>query len=108
MSEGFDRRQDGFETKYKLQEEQKFRAAARRNKLLGQWAAQRMGIAEADVDGYVMEVVRSDFEEAGDDDVFRKVKGDLEAKGQAVSDEELRATMDRLHEEACRTIAEEG
>ena len=108
MSDGFERRQDGFETKYKLQEEQKFRASARRNKLLGQWAGKRMGLADADLDAYVMEVVRSDFEEAGDDDVFRKVKGDFETKGHPIADEELRETMDRLYEEACRTIAEEG
>ena len=108
MSQGFDRRQDGFEKKYKLEQEQQFRASARRNKKLGRWAAERMGIAEDDIDAYVIEVVRSDFEEAGDDDVFRKVKGDLEAKGQGVSDAELRTTMDRLFEDACREIAEEG
>ena len=108
MSQGFERRQDGFEKKYKLEQEQQFRATARRNKKLGRWAAERMGISDEDIDAYIAEVIRSDFEEAGDDDVFRKVKSDLEAKGQAVSDAELRSTMDRLLEDACREIAEEG
>lgn len=108
MSQGFDRRQDGFEKKFNLEQEQQFRASARRNKMLGRWAAERMGLADSDVEAYVMEVVKSDFEESGDDDVFRKVKQDLEEKGQAVSDEELRQTMDRFFEDACREISEEG
>ena len=108
MSQGFERRQDGFEKKFKLEQEQQFRANARRNKKLGRWAAERMGIGEEDIDAYISEVIRSDFEEAGDDDVFRKIKADLEAKGQDVPDAELRSTMDRFLEDACREIAEEG
>ena len=102
MSEGFDQRQEGFETKFKLEEEQRFRANARRNKMLGRWAAERMGLSGPETEEYVLAVVKSDFEEAGDDDVFRKVKADLDEKGKAVPDDELRATMDRLCEEACR------
>lgn len=108
MSEGFNRRQDGYEAKYKLEQEQQFRAAARRNKKLGRWAAEQMGLVGEDVDAYMVEVVKSDFEEAGDDDVFRKVKADLATKDIEVSDEDLRARMDRFLEEACREIAEEG
>ena len=108
MSQGFERRQDGFEKKYKLEQEQQFRAAARRNKKLGRWAAEQMGLVGEDVDAYIMEVVKSDFEEAGDDDVFRKVKADLEAKEIKVSDEDLRARMDGFLADACREIAEEG
>ena len=108
MSEGFERRQDGYETKYKLEQEQQFRAAARRNKKLGRWAAEQMGLAEEDVDAYVMEVIKSDFEEAGDDDVFRKVKSDFAAKDIEVSDEVLRTKMDRFLEDASREIAEDG
>lgn len=108
MSEGFERRQDGYETKYKLEQEQQFRAAARRNKKLGRWAAELMGLAGEDVDAYVMEVIKSDFEEAGDNDVFRKVKSDFAAKDIEVSDEELRTKMDRFLEDASREIAEDG
>ena len=108
MSDGFDQRLDGFETKYKLEEEQKFRAVARRNKLLGRWAAGLMGLGDDKVEGYVMDVVKSDFEEAGHEDVFRKVKGDLDAAGQNVSDEELRSKMEELYGQACKEISEEG
>lgn len=108
MSDAFDRRQDGFETKYKLEQDQQFRAAARRNKKLGRWAAEKLGLSGEDVDAYVMEVVKSDFEEAGDQDVFNKVKGDLEAGGIEVSDSDLRSTMDRMYEDSCREISEEN
>ena len=86
-------RQDGFEKKFALDEEQRFKATARRNKLLGLWAAEKLGKTGADADAYAKEVVKSDFEEAGDEDVFRKVRGDLDA---SVSDHQIRRTMEEL------------
>ena len=92
----FDKRQEGFEKKFALDEEQKFKAEARRNRLLGMWAAEKLGITGDAAPAYAKEVVAADFEEAGDGDVLRKVSGDFKAKGVAVSDAELRAKMDEL------------
>ena len=92
----FDKRQEGFEKKYALDEEQKFKAEARRNKLLGLWAAEKLGISGDEASAYAKEVVASDFEESGDADVVRKVLADLTAKGVAVSEPELRVKMDEL------------
>ena len=77
----FDDRERAFETKFAHDEEMKFRITARRNRLLGQWAARQMGLTEAEAESYAKDVVRSDFEEAGDHDVIRKVLGDLTAAG---------------------------
>ena len=77
----FDKREEGFEKKLALDEEQKFKAEARRNKLLGLWAAEKLGISGDAAAAYAREVVAADFEEAGDGDVLRKVAGDLGAKG---------------------------
>ena len=106
MSSGFEQREEGFETQFKLEQEQKFRATARRNKMLGRWAAGLMGLADDKVEAYAMDVVKSDFEEAGDEDVVRKVKADLEAAGASVSDEELRAKMQEFYGQACKEISE--
>ena len=94
----FDKREEGFEKKYALDEEQKFKAEARRNKLLGLWVAEKLGIAgdAAAAYAYAKEVVASDFEEAGDGDVVRKVLGDLTAKGIALTEPQLRVKMDEL------------
>jgi hypothetical protein len=92
----FDKREEGFEKKYALDEEQKFKAEARRNRLLGMWAAEKLGLTGDAVTAYAKEVVASDFEEAGDGDVLRKVLGDLTAKGIAMTEPELRAKMDEL------------
>ena len=89
-------RQEGFEKKFLIDEETKFKAMARRNKLLGLWAAEKLGKTGEDADVYAKEVVRSDFEEAGDDDVLRKVRADLDAAGVAQSDLEIRRIMDEL------------
>jgi len=86
-------RQEGFEKKFAMDEETKFKAMARRNKLLGLWAAEKLGKSGEDADAYAKEVVRSDFEEAGDDDVFRKVRADFDAAGVAQSDPQIRAAM---------------
>src|SRR6476660_6929384 len=77
----FDDRERAFEAKFARDEEMQFRVIARRNRLLGEWAARRMGLTEAEAEAYAKDVVRSDFEEAGDHDVIRKVLGDLTAAG---------------------------
>lgn len=95
MSE-FDKRQEGFEKKYALDEEQKFRAEARRNRLLGLWAAEKLGITGEAATAYAKEVVAADFEEAGDADVLRKVMGDFTAKNVAITEQAIRAKMSEL------------
>ncbi len=100
----FDKREEGFEKKFAHDEELRFKANARRNKLLGLWAAEKMGVSGADADAYAKEVVVADFEESGDDDVLRKVAGDLKAKGVAISDQDLRVTMNNLMEQAIAQI----
>ena len=92
----FDKREEGFEKKYALDEEQKFKAEARRNKLLGLWTAGQLGLEGDAAAAYAREVVAADFEEAGDGDVVRKVVGDLTAKGVPVSEPAIRAKMDEL------------
>jgi hypothetical protein len=92
----FDDRKDAFERKFAHDEELRFKAMARRNKLFGLWAAGQLGKQGADADAYAKSVIMADFQEAGDDDVLRKVRGDLEAGGKSVSDAELRRTMTDL------------
>ncbi|MEZ5821456.1 MAG: DUF1476 domain-containing protein [Bradyrhizobium sp.] len=92
----FDKREEGFEKKFALDEEQKFKAEARRNKLLGQWAAEKLGMTGDAAAAYAKEVVAADFEEAGDADVLRKVAGDLAKKGVAVSEADVKAKMGEL------------
>ncbi|MBX9992906.1 DUF1476 domain-containing protein [Phreatobacter oligotrophus] len=92
----FDQRQEGFEKKFAHDEELRFKATARRNKLLGLWAAELLGKTGADAEAYAKSVVMSDFEEAGDDDVFRKVKADLDAANAGQSEHQIRRTMDEL------------
>jgi hypothetical protein len=96
----FDKREEGFEKKFAMDEELRFKASARRNKLLGLWAAEKLGITGADADAYSKEVVLADFEEAGDDDVFRKVRKDFDAKGVTQSDAQIRTAMNDLMEAA--------
>ena len=91
----FDKREEGFEKKFAHDEELRFKANARRNKLLGLWAAEKMGLSGPAADAYAKEVVVADFEEAGDDDVFRKVRKDFDAKGVAQSDQDIRKDHDR-------------
>ncbi|MEZ5844956.1 MAG: DUF1476 domain-containing protein [Hyphomicrobiaceae bacterium] len=89
----FDERQKGFEKKFAHDAELKFKAESRRNKMLAEWAGEKLGLSGADLEQYVKDVRRADLEEKGDDDVFRKVKADLEAKGKGVPDAELRRAM---------------
>ena len=92
----FDKREEGFEKKFAMDADQKFKAEARRNRLLGLWAAEKLGIAGDAAAAYAKEVVASDFEESGDADVLRKVMGDLTAKGVATTESEIRVKMDEL------------
>ena len=100
----FDKREDGFEKKFVHDEEMRFKANARRNKLLGLWAAEKMGISGDAAAAYAQEVVAADFEEAGDEDVFRKIRRDFDAKGVDQSDHQIRRTMAELMDEAIRQL----
>ena len=101
----FDKREEGFEKKFAHDEELRFKANARRNKLLGAWAAEKLGLSGADAEAYAKAVVVADFDEAGDDDVFRKVRADLDAKGKSViTDQALRQTMNELLSRAVEEI----
>lgn len=100
----FDKRGEGFEKKFVHDEELRFKATARRNKLLGLWAAEKMGLTGEAADAYAQEVVAADFEEAGEEDVFRKVRKDFDAKGVDQSDHQIRRSMADLMEEAIRQI----
>ena len=105
---GLDDREKGYENKYAHDQEIEFKANARRNKLLGLWAAELMGLDGEAAAEYAKSVVIADFEEAGDDDVFRKVRGDFDAKGVDISDHLLRKQMDELLAKARQQIQTEG
>ena len=94
----FDDREKGFEKKFAYDEELQFKVSARRNKYLGQWASQILGYDQEKEKEYIQAVIKSDFEEAGDEDVFRKLKSDLSDHN--ISDEEIRKKMDELIEKA--------
>jgi hypothetical protein len=102
----FDKREEGFEKKFAHDEDLKFKAMARRNKLLGLWAAGQLGKSGADADAYAKEVVLADFEEAGDNDVLRKVAKDLSGKG--ITEPQIRAKMDELLGQAIEQIQKSG
>lgn len=99
---GMSDREKAFENKFAHDQELRFKAEARRNKLLGLWAGGLLG--KADLDAYAREVVASDFEEAGDADVLRKVSGDLKDSGVAITDEEIRAKMQEFLAQAVEQI----
>jgi len=103
----FDEREKGFEAKYKHDQELQFKVGARRNKLLGLWAAELLGLSGDDAAAYAREVIESDFDEPGDDDVLRKVHGDFSAKGVDKSQHQVRKHMDELMDVARRQIMEE-
>ena len=100
----FDDRKDAFEKKFAHDEELRFKATARRNKLLGLWAAEQLGKAGPDAETYAKSVVMADFQEAGDDDVLRKVRADLEANGAMQGEGDLRRVMTELMERAIDEI----
>lgn len=100
----FDDREDKFEKKFAHDAELRFKAEARRNKLIGQWAAELLGKTGADAEAYTKEVIKADFEEAGDDDVFRKLRKDFDAAGVEQSDHQIRRRMDECLEEAVKQV----
>lgn len=100
----FDDRRDAFEKKFAHDEDLRFKATARRNKLLGLWAAEQLGKSGDDAAAYAKSVIMADFEEAGDGDVLRKVQADLGAAGVAASEGQLRRTMDELMARAVEEI----
>lgn len=89
----FDDRENAFENKFAHDAEMQFKAEARRNKLLGLWAAELLNKTGEDAEAYAREVIKADFEEAGDEDVYRKVKGDL---GELATEPEVRGKMAEL------------
>jgi hypothetical protein len=107
MSGGFEKRQKGFESKWAHDEELRFKVFARRNKLLGIWAAGELGLSGDAADAYAKTVVAADFQKAGDEDVLEKVRDDFKAKGVAISDHRLRVKMEELIEVAKSQIEKE-
>jgi hypothetical protein len=104
----FDERQKGFEKKFAMDQDLKFRAESRRNKMVAEWAGAKLGITGPALDDYVKAVRKADLEEKGDDDVFRKIRGDLDAKSIAVSDNEIREAMFKFLETAVTQIQSES
>ena len=103
----FNDRERSFEAKFARDEEMQFRIIARRNRLLGEWAARLMNLSDVETEAYAKDVVRADFEEAGDEDVIRKVLGDLTAAGAEVDDAKIRETLEHKLVEARRQIIEQ-
>lgn len=101
---GMDDRKDAFEKKFAHDEELRFKAGARRNKLLGLWAAEKLGKTGSEAEAYAKSVVMADFEEAGDEDVFRKIRSDFDAGKVEQSDHQIRRTMDELMGRAIEEI----
>lgn len=104
----FNDREDAFEAKYAHDQNLRFKALARRNKALGLWAAEKLGLTGAEADAYAHAIVAADLEEAGDEDVYRKLKADFDAKGIDVSEHRIRRTMDELLTAAIETLKKEG
>ena len=100
----FDDRENAYENKFARDNETEFKITMRRNKLVGYWAADQMGLKESDRDAYAKAVVESDFEVPGDDDVVAKVHGDLEKSGLSLTERDVREAMHRLKEEARQQI----
>jgi hypothetical protein len=103
----FDKRRDSFEKKFALDEEQKFKARVRRNKLLGLWAAEKLGLTGTEAADYAKDVIKTDFSEPGDEDVFRKISGDFAAKRVDQSEHQIRRTMEELMSTAAEQIQNE-
>jgi hypothetical protein len=104
----FDDREKGFERKFALDQDQEFKAGVRRNRALGQWAGDLMGLKDPQVAEYIQAVVKSDFELPGDDDVLRKVFGDLKGAGVAVSETDVRNKMAELLAQAREEVRAKG
>jgi hypothetical protein len=104
---GFDKRKSGEEAKFALDQELRFKANARRNKLLGLWAAEQLGKTGEAAAAYATEVVKSDFEAPGDDDVFRKVRGDFDKAGVKLTDHQIQRQMAELMDTAIAQVKAE-
>jgi hypothetical protein len=104
----FDKREDDFEKKFAHDEELRFKAVARRNRMLGQWAAEKLGLTGADADAYAKGVIDAQFGPGGEGDVFRKIRKDFDAKAIAQSDHQIRRTMDELLAKAMEQIKTVG
>jgi len=102
----FDDRERAFEAKFARDEEMQFRVAARRNRLLGEWAAQLMGLSQVETQSYAKDVVRADFEEAGDEDVIRKLLGDLTSAEVDIDEDRIREALAAKAIEARRQLME--
>jgi hypothetical protein len=100
----FSDREKGFERKFAFDEELRFKATVRRNKLLGLWAAEKLGKSGDDAEAFAKEVVAADFQEAGDEDVLRKIKADFDAAGVVQSEHQIRRTMDELMAQAIEQV----
>lgn len=105
---GFDDREKAYENKFAHDAELRFKATARRNKLLGLWAAEKLGLTGEEAEEYARSVVKADFEEPGDEDVFRKVRADFDAKKLDISDHQIRKQMEELMVKAVEQIQAEG
>ena len=103
----FDKREEGFERKFAHDEELRFRATARRNKLLGLWAAEKLGLSGAEAEDYARSVVRADLAEPGEEDVYRKLKADFDAKSVDQSEHQIRRMMTEFLAEAVQQIESE-
>jgi hypothetical protein len=102
---GFDKRREGFESKFVHDEDLRFRATARRDKLLGLWAAEKLGLSGTAAEDYAKEVVKAEFEEPGDHDVFRKIRRDFDAKSIAISEHQIRREMEDLMKTAVEQVS---
>src|SRR6266498_98722 len=107
MPTTFDKREEEFERRFAHDEELRFKSIARRNKMLGLWAAEKLGLSGADADAYAREVVMTEYAE-GDHDVFGKIRRDFDDKGVAQSDHQIRRTMNELLEQAIKQVQQTG
>jgi hypothetical protein len=105
---GFDDRKDSFEKRFAHDEALKFKAAARRNKLLGLWAAEKLGLTGDKAEAYAKAVIVADLKEAGDEDVFRKIRSDFDAARIDQNDHQIRRRMEEFEAEAIAQIRNEG
>jgi len=104
----FDKRKEGFEKQFVHDEALRFKATARRNKLLGLWAAGKLGLKDAQAQAYAKKVVLSDIEQTGGGDLFHRLRTDFDSKGIAISDHQLRRTMDELMAKAIAEVKASG
>ena len=107
MSDVFNEREKGFEAKFKMDEEMEFKIAARRNRLLGTWLAEKLGLPESEHEAYSKEVVLADLEEPGDEDIIRKVMNDVKDRGAKVAETDIRLKLDEFQRLALEQIVSE-